>query len=216
MPVTCWDGWRWHRASGAAHTGRGQRSDPVSSTAALGHDLLPLPAAPARYPQRQVWVRYQEEIFPQEGGEELEVPLPCGGDPRPGCMGLGAGTRWVLSSLPTSPIPQRCDGDKRGWNSQHFHPKPSMESWAGLEEGSELLSLPGSHQSLVPGGQQAGEAQDGLPGGSSILCHGQVRSSRAFCHPSSSSHTRCPSSRRGCSAAPGIAQLPPTRPLNIQ
>lgn len=55
MPVTCWDGWRWHRASGAAHTGRGQRSDPVSSTAALGHDLLPLPAAPARYPQRQVW-----------------------------------------------------------------------------------------------------------------------------------------------------------------
>lgn len=114
VPVTCWDGWRWHRASGAAHTGRGQHSDPVSPTTALGHDLLPLPAAPARYPQRQVWVRYQEEIFPQEGGEELEVPLPCGGDPRPGCMGLGAGTRWVLSSLPTSPIPQRCDGDKGG------------------------------------------------------------------------------------------------------
>lgn len=62
-----------------------------------------------------VWVRYQEEIFPQEGGEELEVPLPCGGDPRPGCMGLWAGTRWVLSSLPTSPIPQRCDGDKGGY-----------------------------------------------------------------------------------------------------
>lgn len=47
--------------------------------------------------------------------EELEVPLPYGGGPKPGCMGLGAGTRWVLSSLPTSPIPQRCDGDKGGY-----------------------------------------------------------------------------------------------------